>query len=64
MFGAAGPWQILILLVIILLLFGKRIPGMMGSLGQGVVEFKKGLNSGDEDTERKSSKENKSESEE
>ena len=42
--GFAGPWEILIVLAIILLLFGgKRIPTMMRSLGQSVTEFKKGV---------------------
>lgn len=39
----AGPWEILILLVVVLLLFGKRLPSVMGSLGRSIVEFKKGL---------------------
>lgn len=29
--------------IIALLLFGNRLPGVMRSLGQGVTEFKKGL---------------------
>ncbi len=38
-------WQILIVLVIILLLFGpKRIPGVGKSLGEAIRGFKKGLN--------------------
>ena len=37
-------WQILIVAVIILLLFGpKRIPGLGKSLGEGIRGFKKGL---------------------
>lgn len=40
----AGPWQMLIVLAIILLLFGgKRIPQAMRSLGQSITEFKKGI---------------------
>ena len=39
-----GPMELVIVLVIILLLFGNRLPGLMRSLGQGVVEFKKGIN--------------------
>ena len=41
--GAFGPLHWLILLVIVFLLFGNRLPSVMRSLGQGVVEFKKGL---------------------
>jgi sec-independent protein translocase protein TatA len=33
----------LIIAVIVFLLFGNRLPSVMRSLGQGVVEFKKGL---------------------
>ncbi len=29
--------------IVVLLLFGNRLPQVMRSLGQGVVEFKKGL---------------------
>lgn len=45
-----GPWQLIILLVIVVLLFGNRIPSIAKSLGKGVTEFKKGINSdGDDD---------------
>jgi len=47
MFGI-GTQELLILAVIVLLLFGNRLPSVMRSLGRGVVEFKKGL-SGVED---------------
>jgi sec-independent protein translocase protein TatA len=44
MFDGVGPWQIIIVLVIVLLLFGaNRIPEMMRGLGGGVKEFKKSL---------------------
>lgn len=48
-----GWSQMIIVLVIVLLLFGSRIPKMMGSLGKGVTEFKKGLHGADEDDEEK-----------
>jgi sec-independent protein translocase protein TatA len=41
--GTFGPIHWLILAVVVLLLFGNRLPSVMRSLGQGVVEFKKGL---------------------
>jgi sec-independent protein translocase protein TatA len=41
--GMFGPMHWLILGVIVLLLFGNRLPSVMRSLGLGVVEFKKGL---------------------
>lgn len=49
-FGMPSGWEFWIILVIALLLFGHRIPGMARSLGSGIVEFKKGLRSGDKDS--------------
>ncbi|MEZ6047481.1 MAG: twin-arginine translocase TatA/TatE family subunit [Planctomycetaceae bacterium] len=47
--GAPGLPEILIVLAIILLLFGKRLPGVMRSLGTSIVEFKKGMNEPQDD---------------
>lgn len=42
---AIGVWEIVIIALIVLLLFGaKRIPELMKGLGQGVKSFKEGLN--------------------
>jgi len=43
-----GP-EIIVFLVIVLLLFGNRLPGAMKSLGQSVTQFKKGMNDPEED---------------
>ena len=43
MLGLESPFHWLVIAVILLLLFGNRLPSVMRSLGQGVVEFKKGL---------------------
>lgn len=43
MFGGAGMWEMAIVGVIALLLFGKRLPEVARSLGQGLMEFKKGM---------------------
>ncbi len=44
-----GPWQIVIVLVIVVLIFGaKKIPELTRSLGRSVGEFKKGLKEGNE----------------
>lgn len=39
--GMIGPWQIAIIVVLVLLLFGgKKIPELMRGLGSGIKEFK------------------------
>jgi sec-independent protein translocase protein TatA len=43
-FGSPGPIELGILLLLGLLLFGKRLPEVGRSIGQTVVQFKKGLN--------------------
>lgn len=47
MFGI-GTMEILIVLGVVLLLFGNRLPGTMRSLGRGLIEFKRGLQGADE----------------
>jgi sec-independent protein translocase protein TatA len=47
-----GGWQWLILLVIVLLIFGNRIPGMARALGSGITEFRKGLKDGSGDANK------------
>ena len=45
---AWGPWQLLIVLAIILILFGgKKLPDLAHSLGKSLGEFKKGKEEGD-----------------
>ena len=41
--GIIGPWQIVLIVLVVLLLFGgKKIPELMKGLGRGINEFKKG----------------------
>ncbi len=47
-----GTTEIIIFLIIVMLLFGRRIPETMFSLGKGITEFKKGMK---EDPENSSS---------
>ena len=42
MFGVSS-WEMMLLFVVALLLFGKRLPEVARSLGKGMMEFKKGL---------------------
>ncbi|MDR7146915.1 twin-arginine translocase TatA/TatE family subunit [Rhizobium sp. BE258] len=46
--GSFSMWHWLIVLVIVLLLFGRgKIPELMGDVAKGIKSFKKGMN--DED---------------
>lgn len=48
--GIVGPWEIVIIALIVLLLFGgKKIPELMKGLGKGVKSFKDGLNEVEKD---------------
>ena len=41
-----GPWEILLILVVILILFGaKRLPELARGLGQGINEFRDAVDS-------------------
>jgi sec-independent protein translocase protein TatA len=52
-----GIWELLIILGVALLIFGKRIPDVGRSLGRGIVEFKKGLHDkSDEEKEAEQAK--------
>lgn len=50
-----GPFEIILILAVIVLLFGaKKIPDLMKGVGGGIKEFKKAVNSPDEEeTEKK-----------
>ena len=40
-----GTWEIVAIVLVVLLLFGgKKIPELMKGLGQGVKSFKQGMN--------------------
>ena len=45
-----GPGEMIFFGVIVLVLFGSRLPSVMKSLGQSVTSFKTGLNDKDETT--------------
>lgn len=52
--GMIGPWQIVLIVIILLLLFGgRKIPELMKGLGQGLKEFKKATSQDDDSTGEK-----------
>ena len=51
---AIGPWQIALIVVVVLLLFGgKKIPELMRGLGSGIKEFKDASKEDDTNGEKK-----------
>lgn len=53
-FFSPGPFELAIIGVIALLLFGKRLPEVARSLGKGIVEFKKGVRGIEDEVEQQS----------
>ena len=43
MFPNLNPMELMVLLGVAVLLFGKRLPEVGRSLGRGIIEFKKGI---------------------
>ncbi|MEE9515019.1 MAG: twin-arginine translocase TatA/TatE family subunit [Candidatus Brocadiales bacterium] len=59
MFGMPGGWEWIVILIVALLIFGKRLPDVMRSVGKGIVEFKKGVRGIEEDVDKASAEEAK-----
>jgi len=57
--GMPGPWEIILIIVVVLLIFGgRKIPELMKGLGQGMKEFKKATKeNNEEETEEHNTKE-------
>jgi sec-independent protein translocase protein TatA len=56
-----GTTEIIIILILVLLLFGgSKIPELMKGLGKGVKNFKDGMNGVDEDLNEKKEQEKQS----
>ena len=54
--GMVGPWQIVILVLVVVLLFGgKKIPELMKGLGQGMKEFKNATKKDEDDKDKEES---------
>lgn len=53
--GFMGPWQIVLIVVVVLLLFGgRKIPELMRGLGGGIKEFKSAVKEDDNADEKTS----------
>jgi sec-independent protein translocase protein TatA len=58
--GPIGVWELLIILVVVLLIFGpRRLPEMAKGIGQSVREFRRGLKEMKNDFESESSTDEK-----
>ena len=55
--GMVGPWQIVLIVALVVLLFGgRKIPELMKGLGGGVKEFKKAMREDEYDNSKDDSK--------
>ena len=58
MLGSLGPWELLLILVIVLLIFGVgRVSKIGRELGEGIREFRTGLSGSEEKTTKTKSEE-------
>jgi sec-independent protein translocase protein TatA len=46
-----GYGELIIILLVVLLVFGKRLPEIARGMGRSLTEFKKGINEGNVDTD-------------
>lgn len=45
-----GPWQLLLIAVVVLVLFGRgKVSSLMGEVGKGITAFKRGVKDGSEE---------------
>jgi len=52
--GNLGPTEIILIVLVLVLLFGgKKIPELMKGIGDGIRQFKKGMNEEDKNKDSK-----------
>ena len=51
-FGGIGPWEVVIVTIVALLIFGKRLPEVARSVGKSLSAFKKGLSETEDEIEQ------------
>jgi sec-independent protein translocase protein TatA len=57
--GMPGPWEIILIVLVLLLIFGgRKIPELMKGLGQGMKEFKKATKDEPEEEKKEEEKTN------
>jgi len=54
MFGLGMAELVIILLIVVLMFGGKKLPQLGSSIGESIKNFKKGMKSGSDDDEKKS----------
>ncbi|MCE9605309.1 MAG: twin-arginine translocase TatA/TatE family subunit [Planctomycetia bacterium] len=47
-----GPLELAVVALVVLLLFGNRLPGLARSFGKSIVEFKRGVSGIEDDSEK------------
>ena len=50
-FWTPGPMEIVVICMVAVLLFGRKLPKMMRGIGQSLVEFRKGMKEYKRETE-------------
>lgn len=53
-FGFPGSWEWILILIVALLIFGRRLPDVARSVGKSIVEFKRGIRDVHDDIEGQS----------